>query len=94
VYYSNGATSLSIILPTDTAAFLFYAEPDPFQVFTIEATAQDGTVISQNVDGFAGAAGYGFYGTVGIRFRRFACSRTWASRWVSSTARRCPSRPR
>jgi len=63
VYYSNGATSITLGLPADTAAFLFYAEPNPFAVFTITATANDGTLLSVDVDGFAGANGYGFYTT-------------------------------
>jgi len=62
VYYSNGATSLSMALTTPVDAFLFYAEPNPFSVFDIEAIAQDGTTLSMAVDGSSGAAGFGFYG--------------------------------
>jgi hypothetical protein len=68
VYWTGpgkGSIELSIELPADTAAFMFYAEPNTFDVFTITAMAQDGTEIIQDVNGFEGAAGYGFYGTGG-----------------------------
>lgn len=65
VYWTAGVDSLTIGLPADTAAFMFYAEPTPFSILTVTATAQDGTVISQDVDGDGGAAGFGFYGTGG-----------------------------
>jgi hypothetical protein len=52
-------------MPAWTAAFYLYAEPNPFSTWRITATAQDGTVVSQDVLGLAGAAGYGFYATGG-----------------------------
>jgi MYXO-CTERM domain-containing protein len=61
VYFSNGATSISIALPAGTGAFYFYAEPDPFDTFSITATANDGTSLTVPVAGQAGANGYGFY---------------------------------
>jgi MYXO-CTERM domain-containing protein len=61
VYYSNGATSLTIGLPAGTLAFLAYAEPNPFSVLDITATAQDGTTITIPVNGSSGANGFGFY---------------------------------
>lgn len=61
VYWTLGSDVLTLGLPADTAAFLFYAEPNPFAPFTITATANDGTSLSALVDGFAGANGYGFY---------------------------------
>ena len=64
VYYEPG-TSVTLTLPSLTGAFYLYAEPNPMSPYTITATAQDGTVVSQLVDGNAGAAGYGFYGTGG-----------------------------
>ena len=65
VYWPNGATDLLMVLSSPVDAFMFYAEPDPFAVYEITATAQDGTFITQSVDGNGGAAGFGFYGTGG-----------------------------
>ncbi len=65
VYYTNGLSTVTMTLPDQTAAFYFYAEPNPFSVFTIVATAQDSTQLVQNVNGDGGAAYYGFYGTAG-----------------------------
>jgi hypothetical protein len=62
VYWTNGATSVTMTMPAGTKAFYFYAEPDPFATFDITATTQDGSssgVIP--VDGFAGASYFGFY---------------------------------
>jgi len=64
VYWNQG-TILNMTLSAPVSAFLFYAEPDPFGLYTITATAQDGTAFSQIVEGFAGAAGFGLYGTGG-----------------------------
>jgi hypothetical protein len=63
VYRSNGTGRVRITLPPDTGAFIVYAEPDPFQLFTMTATADDGTVVSQQVHGDSGASGFGFYAT-------------------------------
>ena len=67
VYYSNGATSIQIDLPASIAAFDLYVEPEPFNIFNITVTAQNGTTTSltQPVDGNAGAKYFGFYGTGG-----------------------------
>lgn len=65
VYYTNGATSVTIGLPAGTGAFLFYAEPNPFEVWSITAEAHDGTTLTRDVDGSGGANGFGFYGTGG-----------------------------
>jgi len=65
VYYSNGAYSVTLDLPSDTAAFLTYVEPNPFSWQTVTVTAQDGTSITQSVTGSSGAHGFGFYGTGG-----------------------------
>ncbi|MHC4702736.1 MAG: PEP-CTERM sorting domain-containing protein [Planctomycetota bacterium] len=65
VYFSAQIPSVTLTMPAGTAAFYLYAEPNPFSIFTITATAQDGTAVSQDVDGLGGAAGYGFYGTGG-----------------------------
>jgi len=63
VYFAPGVTSLTLTLPAATGAFYFYAEPNPFSVYTITATAQDGTAVIQDVDGDSGASYFGFYGT-------------------------------
>jgi hypothetical protein len=65
VYYTNGAMSITMAMPAGTGAFYFYAEPNPFALYEIVATTPAGTSISQSVDGNAGAAYYGFYGTDG-----------------------------
>ena len=65
VYYTGGVTSVTMTMPAGTDAFYFYAEPNPFNVYEIVATAQDGTQITQMVSGSAGASYYGFYGTGG-----------------------------
>jgi len=61
IYWTMGSTSLDMTLPANTSAFVFYTEPNPFAAYTITATANDGTTVSQDVEGSAGAAGYGFY---------------------------------
>jgi len=65
VYFAAQAISVTLTMPAGTGAFYLYAEPNPFDSFEITATAQDGTKVSQIVTGFAGAKGYGFYGTGG-----------------------------
>jgi len=69
VYYTNGATSITMS-PWGWAeiAFQFYAEPNPFGVFQMTATGSDGSssIASQQFpDGSSGATGWGFYGTGG-----------------------------
>jgi hypothetical protein len=57
-------TEATITLPPGTKAFYLYAEPQQFAVFSVEATAQDGTTSGPiNVPGQAGAQYFGFYGT-------------------------------
>jgi len=67
VYTTLPATSVTLTMPAQTAAFYLYAEPNPWELWTITATAQDGTATAlvQIVQGDSGAAGYGFYGTGG-----------------------------
>jgi arylsulfatase A-like enzyme len=57
--------SVTMSLPADTSALYFYAEPNNFGVFTIEARAQDGTTSGPvPVEGGASDARYfGFYAT-------------------------------
>jgi hypothetical protein len=75
IYYTGGATSLTITMPAGVSAFYAYAEPNPFGIFTITATANDGASCSASVDGYGGAAFYGFYGTGGTTI----ASITWSS---------------
>jgi hypothetical protein len=67
VYWTDGGLSATVDLPSGTSAFYLYAEPDPFAVFDITATAEDGTTSSGtvSVDGDAGATFFGFYTTGG-----------------------------
>ena len=65
VYYTNGATEVTMTMPADTFAFYFYAEPTAFSTFTFTAEADDGTSVSQSVAGDSGASYFGFYGTGG-----------------------------
>ena len=63
VYYT-GANQITLTLPAGTKAFSFYAEPQQFAVFSVEATAQDGTTSGPiAVQGNAGAQNFGFYAT-------------------------------
>lgn len=58
--------SVTIDLPTGTNAFYFYAEPNTFDSFTVEAIANDGTSSEPiDVEGNSGARYFGFYGTEG-----------------------------
>jgi hypothetical protein len=66
VYYTGGAASSTMTLPAGTAAFYFYAEPNPFSVFTMTATSADGTFLTFDVDGSSGAHGWGFYDAAGL----------------------------
>ena len=62
--YSTGSTTITLALPASTEAFYFYAEPDQFASFTINATNSDGTSSGDiPVNGSAGAQYFGFYST-------------------------------
>ena len=64
--YSTGGQSLTVSLPGGTEAFYLYAEPQQFATLNVSATAQDGTTSGNvPVNGEAGAAYFGFYGTGG-----------------------------
>jgi Ca2+-binding RTX toxin-like protein len=66
VYYTNGALSATLTMPANTLAFYLYAEPNPFAVINITATANDGTTSGPvPVNGAAGAQYFGFYATNG-----------------------------
>jgi len=57
-------TQATIMLPAGTKAFYLYAEPNVFDNFTVQATAQDGTTSGPvTVQGNSGAQYFGFYGT-------------------------------
>ncbi len=63
VYYLIPGSQITITLPAGTKAFYFYAEPNTFDVFSVEATAQDGTTSGPiPVQGYSGAQYFGFYG--------------------------------
>jgi hypothetical protein len=60
-------TQVTITLPSGTNAFYFYAEPNTFAVFDVQATAQDTTTSGPiQVQGNSGAKYFGFYGTGGV----------------------------
>lgn len=64
VYDTAGSLSpgsLTLSLLGTVHAFYFYAEPTQWDNFTITAVADDGTTLSQVVNGQGGATGYGFY---------------------------------
>ena len=57
---------VTITLPSGTNAFYFYAEPNVYNLFNVQATAQNGTTSgSIQVQGNSGAKYFGFYGTGG-----------------------------
>ena len=63
VYWTTG-TQATDTLPPGTKAFYLYAEPNQFQLLSVEAVAQDGTTSGPvNVQGNSGAQYFGFYGT-------------------------------
>ena len=77
VYFTNGATSITMTMPAETSAFYFYAEPDTQSVFNFTATAQDGTTSgSIGVDGLGGAKYFGFYGVNDMRIETITVSST------------------
>ena len=65
VYYTGGATSQTLTLPSGTKAVYFYVEPNPFSVQNFEAIAQPCGVSTGvfQADGSSGATYVGFYAT-------------------------------
>jgi hypothetical protein len=58
----GSSTTMTLTLPAGTTAFYFYAEPDEFETFDLQATAQNGTTSGPlQVYGDAGAQYFGFY---------------------------------
>src|SRR5690606_32518999 len=69
VYYSNGAASLDVSPPANSAFYL-YAEPNPFADIEFEITRDGGDSVVETISGSSGAKGYGFCGgvkTVNVR---------------------------
>lgn len=64
VYFRQGS-SLVMTLPTGTSAFYLYVQPNVFASFAFDVTANDGTSVSKDIEGNAGANGFGFWGTGG-----------------------------
>jgi hypothetical protein len=64
VYFSEPESN-TITLTGGITAFDFYLEPNIFDLFQVTVTAQDGTTITQDVNGSGGAEYFGFYGTAG-----------------------------
>jgi hypothetical protein len=67
VYFNAAPLSATVLtMPANTGAFYLYAEPNNFGLFTIQATANDGTTLGPiPVLGFGGAQGFGFFTTGG-----------------------------
>jgi hypothetical protein len=64
VYHNSNGSAITITMPAGTKAFYLYAEPNTFDVFDVQATAQDGTTSGPvPVQGNSGARYFGFYGT-------------------------------
>jgi hypothetical protein len=63
VYYDS-STTVALTLPASAQAFYFYAEPNEFSNFSIDATNSDGTTSGPiQVSGDSGAEYFGFYST-------------------------------
>ena len=68
VYALLPGTTETLTLPAATTAFYFYAEPNNFGSFTVQATAADGTTSGPiAVTGLAGARYFGFYTTCDVK---------------------------
>jgi PKD repeat protein len=60
--FFRGGDTLTLTLPINTRAFLFYVEPDNFGIFNFTVTTDSGTSSgSVGVNGTGGARGFGFY---------------------------------
>jgi len=65
VYYTMGATSMTLGMPAGTGAFYFYVEPNPFSVFSFTVSS-GGTSGVFSVDGSGGARGFAFIDPLGL----------------------------
>lgn len=70
VFYSNGFTSITADISA-IDAFGLELEPNPFEIVTMTLTLEDGTVLTQDVDGAGGAK---FFGWVGAGIASFTMS--------------------
>lgn len=62
----DGNLQVTVILPASTGAFYAYVEPDKFDDYAINATANNGATSGNiTVNGDAGARYFGFYATCG-----------------------------
>jgi hypothetical protein len=64
VYFQTGNSEVLSLSP-NAGAFDFWIEPNNFGVFTITATAQDGSTVTESINGDAGASGVGFFADSG-----------------------------
>eukprot|EP01083_Nonionella_stella_P053878 142377_1 len=63
LYYSSGATAVTLTFPEDTGAFIFYIQPNSkTNAYDMTVTYNDGTEFTVNVDGQEGATGFASYG--------------------------------
>ena len=56
VYWTGGTSSLEISLPSSTAAFAFYVQPNVWTSFLFTITYKDGLSIEETIDGNPGNA--------------------------------------
>ncbi len=61
IYWSNGATEVTLLLPEHTVALQFYVEPNPFETFDVTVTTNDGASVTTPVTGLSGANAFGAY---------------------------------
>lgn len=64
VYYSSGATSVTLTLPSYAGAFYFYVEPEPFSLIQFTVTAGS-EMLTLGIEGASGANGFGLFGLSG-----------------------------
>jgi hypothetical protein len=76
VYYTDGGLSATLTLPANTGAFFLFAQPNQAQSFDITVESQEGTSVTQTVDGNGGASFYGFYTTGGSLLSSITVSST------------------
>ncbi len=65
VLNADGKYEVTLNLPALTTAFLFYAEPAIDGGFDISARLDDGTSLTQEIQGDSGAKGFGFWAQPG-----------------------------
>jgi hypothetical protein len=65
VYYTLGATSMTLSMPALTTGFRFYVEPNPFSTFSFTISS-GGTSGVFSIDGSSGARGFAFIDPLGL----------------------------